>query len=616
MDREANLYAPSVPPPSASTDNNLVRPINHDHHSRSFTSTTSSSSSSSFSSSSPRFVRHVQAAFKRHRPLGTMQSNNVRPRRVWVPQREATKSSASNLGPTEDPRKTEQEVLGNDSITQTVNTGVVLCETQLDASVTLPSICGTNTNTCEVGIKPFDEKRDHPRNFADDKSNETVTSLLAESQHVPMVDGQKKVQFSFRSNSRSQGADDLMAFGTDSLLSHMGSLALAEMIWDGSNQPEAVTVISHDLNHQNFHSIEADRSLRSDRANSSFLANGALEVQDQMHQFGNFLHGNLNHPVTQSSIVGSSCATTTVVNSASAPIINSMTYCPDPSENMVSNMPVAPMGDCNVNPKQMSQENVAQPSCNSCKRATFASQLKVEEYDMAKELQGRGPKEREFRKDCAPLDDNPNNGKELESGVTDLQSQPSSKNPPSDMKAEPPKSETQEKVASGKAAPRKRNYDSDLFIKVNGKLYQRLGKIGSGGSSEVHKVISSDCTIYALKKIKLKGRDYATAFGFCQEMEYLNKLKGKSNIIQLIDYEESGYLLRCIRFQWDETYLFAIGLRNEVTDKTLLKEVLNGCMTDKDRRVKEDGYIYMVLEYGEIDLAHMLSLEMEGNGFD
>lgn len=44
-----------------------------------------------------------------------------------------------------------------------------------------------------------------------------------------------------------------------------------------------------------------------------------------------------------------------------------------------------------------------------------------------------------------------------------------------------------------------------------------------------------------------------------------------------------------------------------MTDKTLLKEVLNGCMSDKDRRVKEDGYIYMVLEYGEIDLAHMLS---------
>ena len=76
-----------------------------------------------------------------------------------------------------------------------------------------------------------------------------------------------------------------------------------------------------------------------------------------------------------------------------------------------------------------------------------------------------------------------------------------------------------------------------MFFKVNGKLYQWLGKIGSGGSNEVHKVISSDYTIYAFKRIKLKGRDYATAYGFCEEIEYLNRLKGKNNIIQLINYE-------------------------------------------------------------------------------
>ncbi|KAF7052234.1 hypothetical protein CFC21_060354 [Triticum aestivum] len=85
---------------------------------------------------------------------------------------------------------------------------------------------------------------------------------------------------------------------------------------------------------------------------------------------------------------------------------------------------------------------------------------------------------------------------------------------------------------------RKKGYDPEHFFKVNGKLYQKLGKIGSGGSSEVHKVISMERAIYALKKIKLKGRDYPTAYGFFQEIGYLNKLKGKSNIIQLIDYEQ------------------------------------------------------------------------------
>lgn len=34
---------------------------------------------------------------------------------------------------------------------------------------------------------------------------------------------------------------------------------------------------------------------------------------------------------------------------------------------------------------------------------------------------------------------------------------------------------------------------------------------------------------------------------------------------------------------------------------------MNSSMSNKDARVKDDGYIYMVLEYGEIDLAHMLS---------
>lgn len=48
----------------------------------------------------------------------------------------------------------------------------------------------------------------------------------------------------------------------------------------------------------------------------------------------------------------------------------------------------------------------------------------------------------------------------------------------------------------------------------------------------------------------------------------------------------------------------------------MLHEVMNGSITNKDNRLKDDGYIYMVLEYGEIDLAHMLSQkwrEIEGS---
>jgi hypothetical protein len=75
---------------------------------------------------------------------------------------------------------------------------------------------------------------------------------------------------------------------------------------------------------------------------------------------------------------------------------------------------------------------------------------------------------------------------------------------------------------------------------VNDRRYDKIGKIGKGGSSEVFKVIASDCSIYALKRISLKGRDFTSARGFCQEIEYLQRLKGKRHIIQLIEFEVSS----------------------------------------------------------------------------
>lgn len=51
-----------------------------------------------------------------------------------------------------------------------------------------------------------------------------------------------------------------------------------------------------------------------------------------------------------------------------------------------------------------------------------------------------------------------------------------------------------------------------------------------------------------------------------------------------------------------------------MTDKALLEEVMKGSLCNKDGRVKDDGYIYMVLEYGEIDLAHMLSQQWKKLG--
>ncbi|PIA27176.1 hypothetical protein AQUCO_08200001v1 [Aquilegia coerulea] len=392
-----------------------------------------------------------------------------------------------------------------------------------------------------------------------------------------------------------------MATGTELLSSHMSSLALTEMDRDVSSLCQMPAFSDHDKKQQDRQQIEvSDSSLRSDGGISSLLAKRSMLVQNP------FLGKEMSHPSNQSSAAGSSCMTTISVHSKSAPALNSTTYNSRPGQD---GMDIEPVEEPNLNPQHISQGYVPQLSypayqytsgmlADSSAASTQVSisslvtNVETKDHEVSQGQQGFAPKEIgrlveglvDHAKSSSALDDQSTKEKGHPADVTDVQSHaPVTKSCCSSVKLEPYKSDKQEKAATSKGASglRKKNHDPDQFVKVNGKLYQKLGKIGSGGSSEVYKVISAECTIYALKRIKLKGRDYSTAYGFCQEVQYLNKLKGKNNIIQLIDYE--------------------------VTDKTLLKEVMNGAMNIKDGRIRDDGYIYMVLEYGEIDLAHMLS---------
>ena len=350
-----------------------------------------------------------------------------------------------------------------------------------------------------------------------------------------------------------------MATGLENLSSYMGSLALTEMEWIASNQADASTVVNHELKHQSFHNTDSERS---GAGITSLLAKRTTVVQDQLHQLRNFL----SQPATQSSVVGPSCVTTTSVHSTSAPMLNLTTCSSHLHRDSSYHVAVEPLVDININSQCKGQGNAVQLSNPSPKdvgemlidqkaiagkasNSAIDTHVEVKQHDLSKEQQGRVTKESDIPENPSLHDSKSTKGKGYAGDVTDVQSQgPLSKNSSSDVKLETSKSEKQERVASGKgaSAPRKRNYDPDLFFKVKGKLYQRLGKIGSGGSSEVHKVISSDCAIYALKKIKLKGRDYATAYGFCQEIEYLKKLKGKNNIIQLIDFEVLTFNLKLL----------------------------------------------------------------------
>ncbi|XP_013592521.1 serine/threonine-protein kinase MPS1 isoform X1 [Brassica napus] len=503
---EANLQR-DKPPKS------LARPIlNHE---------------TSSSSSSPELIRHLQAAFKRHRPLNKMQTTTIGPRRSVAAQRQPSRSSTADGQRPQDVVSLSQSLAANTLLTQdSRNLPSSSAAAAAGESTENASVSGTVDNMLGGNFNQQDRQMDLPKPL---KSNLDIGS---------------------RNESVSTKVQSLVSSSTLT-----SNVILADMEWDATNQAEA-------SKHQNLHPVDSEISLKSEYKVSSSLA--------KLGEFRNFL----NQPASQCSVMGSSCATTTSIHSSSAPMLNATTQV----SRYPSAVPIPSQGNLASSRPSFKDSNVLHANKDGplpeMPASAIDQEVRVQEPNMSKQQQ------------CTTVVEPPtlSRGSDATARVPDDML--------TSVSSQPQKPDKLEKVASSKgtSAPRKRNYDPDLFFKVNGKLYQRLGKIGSGGSSEVHKVISSDCTIYALKKIKLKGRDYATAYGFCQEIGYLKKLKGKTNIIQLIDYE--------------------------VTDKALLQEVLNGTMSNKDARVKDDGFIYMVLEYGEIDLAHMLSQkwkEIEGS---
>ncbi|KAI3834987.1 hypothetical protein MKX03_007280 [Papaver bracteatum] len=523
MEREANLPT-ALTSSSPSKDNKNLA----DTH-------TSRSSITSSSNNSQDYLRDVQAALKRHRPLCTMQSSSIQPRRIFLPQRQKSRPIDSIAGFTEETDKSQD--LASLRQSNTAAEELIHQRNSYESSTNPPPITGTFTSS-----DPNDNVADYNNNVP-----QNISTFECQNKKVQFYLDEKKMDYDVNSH--------------------------VEMSAD------------HNYNTNGQHSQKLGILERSTSGISSLLAKRSMLVQDQHHQFAEFVGKN---PIVQSSVVESSCATTTSVHSRSAPMLSSTTY----------------EAQCRGNTSHMEIENVdTNPQAKNLASAVLADQptqasISAVETSLvhhnSKGQQGcalvgtDGLKDGvdDHAKGSSIVHDSSIKEKVSSADITDVQSQaPQMKSSYSDARPESSNPDKPSKSLSGKgsSAPRKKGYNPDVFFKVNGTLYQKLGKIGSGGSSEVHKVITSDCTIYALKKIKLKGRDYSTAFGFCQEIEYLNKLKGRKNIIQLIDYE--------------------------VTDKILLKEVLNGAMSIKDGKIKDDGYVYMVLEYGEIDLAHMLSHE-------
>lgn len=97
---------------------------------------------------------------------------------------------------------------------------------------------------------------------------------------------------------------------------------------------------------------------------------------------------------------------------------------------------------------------------------------------------------------------------------------------------------------------------------INGRLYQRLELIGRGGSSKVYKAQSNNGKVFAVKKVTFDDVDTSVIEGFKGEIDLLQRLRNEERVVKLIDFE--------------------------------MHETL----------------VYVVMECGEIDLAHVLAARL------
>lgn len=101
------------------------------------------------------------------------------------------------------------------------------------------------------------------------------------------------------------------------------------------------------------------------------------------------------------------------------------------------------------------------------------------------------------------------------------------------------------------------------LIYVNGQPYQRLELIGKGGSSKVYKAQSVHGRVYAIKRVSCdEDIDDMVLKGFKGEIDLLKRLKDEERVVKLIDFEMRA------------------------------------------------TSIYVVMECGEIDLAHVLNARL------
>uniref|UniRef100_A0ACD5XAZ6 Uncharacterized protein n=1 Tax=Avena sativa TaxID=4498 RepID=A0ACD5XAZ6_AVESA len=543
MERRDNFLRP---PAADETGKSITFPSVGDTSNTNLSSSSGSSSSSLTLEPSDDFLSQLHAACKRQRPLGSTQLKLPRATRILVSRGEGvTKAGASPSDTQNSEGKVMQKqrgVLGASRLQnvvpnqKNVNAAAGLLASNQNELLATPSMLSTITDTHNQNGSQNDQRKSEINLLMDrNKSPLDVYSSQMTSRNASVGVGFKKDQFHSVGDAHVTSQSDNVGVTTDSRMDSMLSYLHSVSLTAGDNYPVAQTI--HDQRGEN-QKLE--------------IAGAAIEMDVKYHAANLSQRGieeacNQDHgePTTRCSGIGSS---------VTAVSLHSGKNTRDPRNNQYDSpmqMPECTVESSAAIPGSVPQKQqvAAMPSGAGDWKPQNQQVPNLANYAIDKAASGNV--------NCLP-----SQGQGLSANDQSTSARDGGTSQPSASQKE----------------RRKNNYDPNLFIKVNGKLYQKLGKIGSGGSSEVYKVISKECAIYALKKIKLRGRDYPTAYGFCQEIQYVNNLKGKSNIIQLIDYE--------------------------VTDKKILKE---GSVSPQDGRINDDQYIYMVLEYGEIDLAHMVA---------
>jgi serine/threonine-protein kinase TTK/MPS1 len=72
-------------------------------------------------------------------------------------------------------------------------------------------------------------------------------------------------------------------------------------------------------------------------------------------------------------------------------------------------------------------------------------------------------------------------------------------------------------------------------LRVNSVPYLKLGVIGKGGSCKVYRALTKNCSVVAIKKVKLAGMERNAISGYANEVALLKRLRGNPAIIQMID---------------------------------------------------------------------------------